>query len=173
MLITLDVEHEAALRALVADFRAADEEQTIALYFGLDWPIEQVVHQVAAWARGDALAEHVPRSVRFWQEEGQLLGVLSLRHHLTERLRQLGGHIGYAVRPSARRRGVATRMLAAGLIEARARGIERVLVTCDPANVGSALTIERNGGVVEDEIEHPSLGRRVRRYWIGPSPDAP
>jgi hypothetical protein len=42
--------------------------------------------------------------------------------------------------------------------------MERVLITCDDANVASARTIERNGGVLED-LRDTWLGR-TRRYWI-------
>ena len=42
--------------------------------------------------------------------------------------------------------------------------MDRVLLTCDEDNVASALTIERNGGVLED-VRDTDLGRK-RRYWI-------
>ena len=92
------------------------------------------------------------------------LGAISLRHRLNEFLLRAGGHIGYGVRPSARGRGLATWALGAVLPQARARGIDRVLVTCDDDNIASARTIERNGGVLED-VRDTELGR-TRRYWI-------
>jgi len=64
------------------------------------------------------------------------LGAISLRHTLNDFLLRAGGHIGYGVRPSARRRGLATWALGAVLPEARALGLERVLVTCAPARSG-------------------------------------
>ncbi|MEZ4475194.1 MAG: GNAT family N-acetyltransferase [bacterium] len=115
----------------------------------------------------------MPGSTLFWEEDGALLGVLGLRHRLNARLRFFGGHIGYAVLPSARRRGLATRMLAAGLIEARARGIAGVLLTCAPDNLGSIRAIERNGGVLEAEEYFAPEARLVRRYWIGPAEPLP
>ena len=92
------------------------------------------------------------------------LGAISLRHTLNDFLLRAGGHIGYGVRPSARRRGLATWALGAVLPEARALGLERVLVTCDDANAASARTIENNGGVLED-VRETELGQ-TRRYWI-------
>ncbi len=71
----------------------------------------------------------------------------------------MGGHIGYDVRPSARRRGHATAMLAAVLARVQAMDVDPVLVTCDLDNVASRRVIESNGGVVEDEVE----GRL--RFW--------
>lgn len=48
---------------------------------------------------------------------------------------------------------------------ARDRGMERVLVTCDDDNIGSARTIERCGGVLEDK-RLSREGVPKRRYWI-------
>ncbi|MDF8263120.1 GNAT family N-acetyltransferase [Luteipulveratus flavus] len=105
----------------------------------------------------------VPASL-YWivddAEPGRVLGSLSLRHELNEFLLNEGGHIGYGVRPSARGRGVATAALRASLDEARALGLERVLVTCDDDNEASRRTILGGGGVLEDVRN----GRE--RYWI-------
>ncbi len=97
-------------------------------------------------------------------EDDEYLGAISLRHTLNDFLLRAGGHIGYGVRPSARRRGLATWALRAVLPEARALGLDRVLVTCDDANAASARTIESNAGVLED-VRQTELGR-TRRYWI-------
>jgi predicted acetyltransferase len=72
----------------------------------------------------------------------------------------MGGHIGYLVRPSARRQGHATAMLAAVLPHARAPGIDSALVTCDVDNVASRKVIMANGGVLEDELD----GKL--RFWV-------
>ncbi|MFD9226025.1 GNAT family N-acetyltransferase [Streptomyces sp. NPDC060064] len=97
-------------------------------------------------------------------EHDTYLGAIDLRHYLNAILFEAGGHIGYSIRPSARRRGLATWALGAVLPQARALGLDRVLVTCDDDNIGSARSIERNGGVVED-VRSTSLGVK-RRYWI-------
>jgi predicted acetyltransferase len=91
---------------------------------------------------------------------------LSIRHELNEWLRTIGGHIGYDIRPSRRREGLGKRQLALGLAEARALGLERVLLTCDADNVGSRRIIEGNGGVLEDEMEDPATGKVKLRFWI-------
>jgi len=97
-------------------------------------------------------------------EDDTYLGAISLRHALNDFLLDAGGHIGYGVRPTARRRGLATWALRAVLPNARSLGLTRVLVTCDDENVGSARIIESNGGVLED-VRDTDLGR-TRRYWI-------
>ena len=89
-----------------------------------------------------------------WLIDGdEFLGRIGVRHRLTPFLLEVGGHIGYDVRPSARRRGHATAMLRDALMVARDLGIERALLTCDVGNVASRAVIEGAGGVLEDERE--------------------
>src|SRR5688572_26709861 len=72
----------------------------------------------------------------FWLVDAndEIVGVSNLRHRLTDSLLRFGGHIGFGVRPSARRRGYATELLRATLVEARGRGLRRVRVTRDQRN---------------------------------------
>lgn len=95
---------------------------------------------------------------------GRIVGVIQLRHDLTPHLREVGGHIGYSVRPSEEGKGCATEMLRLCLEEARKLGLPKVLITCDEDNIGSARVIEKNGGVLED-IRATSEGSK-KRYWI-------
>ena len=96
--------------------------------------------------------------------DGRIVGMIDLRHRLNDFLAKIGGHIGYSVRPDERRKGYAKTMLRLVLNEARERGIDRALVTCDDDNIGSARTIEANGGVLECVAQHD--GETIRRYWI-------
>ena len=99
-----------------------------------------------------------------WMADGdEYLGRITLRHELTDALLTWGGHIGYSVRPSARRRGHASAALRRVLQVAHDRHIDPALVTCDLDNVGSRRVIEGAGGVFEDVRE----GKR--RYWIATS----
>ena len=96
----------------------------------------------------------------------RLLGVAKLRHTLNPTLEDIGGHIGYSIRPSERGKGYGTLILALTLERARALGLSRVLITCDTANIRSARVILRNGGVLTSEGYSAARGARVSRYWI-------
>lgn len=97
--------------------------------------------------------------------DGQLVGRVSIRFELNAFLATRGGHIGYAVIPAYRRRGYATAILKESIVIARNEGVSPVLVTCDDDNTGSAKTIERCGGVLEDTVFGDD-GVAFRRYWI-------
>ncbi len=114
------------------------------------------------------VAEGRVHATDWWIADGDTyLGAISLRHRLNDYLLRIGGHIGYHVRPSARKRGLATWALGEVLLHARARGLDRVLITCVDDNIASARTIERHGGVLQD-VRDTDDGR-LRRYWIDSS----
>jgi predicted acetyltransferase len=128
--------------------------------FGL-WPSDEVESSAgfAAWVARLAGQSHA--TCRWIVEGDELLGGIALRHEFDD----LRGHIGYGIRPSARRRGLASWALAEMLVEARVTlGLDRVLIPCLADNTASARTIERNGGILEEILETDN--GPVRRYWI-------
>ena len=108
----------------------------------------------------------VPDSTFFCLDEDRniIVGAVNIRHYLNESLLLNGGHIGDGVRPSERRKGIATKMIALALEECKKLGIEKVLMVCNKENIGSAKSIQNNGGILEDKIEVD--GVVVQRYWI-------
>lgn len=110
--------------------------------------------------RGVRIRWNVPSTI-FWYVSGEhYLGTLVVRHRLTPELAEAGGHIGYHVVAPWQRRGHATRMLAAGLLECGRLGLGRVLLTCAPENEASRRVILANGGVPDGR------GRGEDRFWI-------
>lgn len=98
-------------------------------------------------------------------EDGErLVGMIDIRHRLNDFLLKCGGHIGYSIRKSERRKGFATEALRLGLNVCKELGVNEVLVTCDKENVGSAKTVIKNGGILENEVQD---GETItQRYWI-------
>ncbi|MFE5207787.1 GNAT family N-acetyltransferase [Streptomyces sp. NPDC056600] len=107
---------------------------------------------------------------RWIVEGGQVLGGIALRQGHDDHILQFG-HIGYGIRPSSRRRGLAGWALGRMLGEAWKLGMERVLLVCERDNLASARTIERIGGVFEG-IRETEDGP-VRRYWFRLPPPVP
>ncbi|MEU4194682.1 GNAT family N-acetyltransferase [Kribbella sp. NPDC026611] len=145
--------------------------RSIAGPFEEDWTREQaadpaefarLVEAIKTEADPDTeLPDDLVHQTVLWFVDGdEFLGRLSIRHWLTAALNEVGGHIGYCVRPSARRRGYATQMLVQSLPVAAALGIDPALVTCDADNAGSRKVIEAAGGELEDE-RHGKL-----RFWV-------
>jgi len=102
----------------------------------------------------------------FWlvNEDDIIVGVSNLRHELNDKLLAGGGHIGFGIRPSYRKRGYATKILELSLIEAQKRDIEKALLTCDKINIASKKTILKNNGVFGEETLYK--GMLVLKYWI-------
>jgi len=99
------------------------------------------------------------------EERNIIVGTVNIRHWLNEELLKDGGHIGDGIRPSERKKGYATKMIALALEECKKLNINRVLMVCYKDNIGSAKSIINNGGVLENEIIYED-GTIDQRYWI-------
>ncbi|WP_404289567.1 GNAT family N-acetyltransferase [Glutamicibacter arilaitensis] len=160
-----------------------EDQQGASVFFAekFDWDLEKP-EDFACWvALLNELSDDtilppqgfVNQSTLWLERDGHYLGAVSLRHELiNDALKQVGGHIGYGLRPSARGAGLAKRALGEMLEISRRRGLEEVLLTCADSNIASARTIESCGGVLEricpvEEIAEPfGLHEPQRRYWI-------
>lgn len=124
--------------------------------------------RLSACARGEGIPEgFVPHSTYWLVHNGtEVVGVSNLRHRLTDALRFEGGHIGFGVRPTARRRGFANELLRHTLAQARALGVHEAWLTCDKTNTASIQTILRNNGILVSEEFIPKHAEIVQRYRI-------
>ena len=148
-------------------FLHADEQpygsSSIQNFDSLDEWFEKVnIQEVGEKLQGN----RVPSSQFLSFEKGELIGFVNIRHRLNEELLRESGHIGYSVHPDKRRQGYATKQLKLALGEAQKLGLKKVLITCDKSNVGSAKTIQKVGGVLEDEVASSHTSEIVQRYWI-------
>ncbi len=108
----------------------------------------------------------VPQT-EYWLVEGsRYIGTISIRHRLNKLLREWGGHIGYAVRPSERKKGYGTLMLRLVKAKAKKLGLKKVLLTCDETNTGSMKVIQHNGGIYYGQIPQTTEHPAKKRYWI-------
>jgi predicted acetyltransferase len=154
--------------SLVAEFRERGEPYVpFTLKYSTD-DFGAFLARLKACSEGSELEKGFVAHTTYWLvvDDQHVVGVSSLRHELTDSLRREGGHIGYGIRPSMRRRGYATLILAQTLLRAKALGITRALVTCDKGNVGSARTILKNGGIFHSEERLPGHEDVKQRYWI-------
>ena len=140
----------------------------------VDMPIPEVAKNFSAYvkrvknlAKGIGLVkDYVPETV-YWLIYGKkFIGRASIRHSLTKHLRLIGGHIGYEVRPSERKKGYGKRILELALLKAKKLGIKKVLVTCNATNIASRKIIEYCGGVLEDSRSQGKGKPRKLRFWI-------
>ena len=168
------VEVHRSFLAAMAEFRAegrggADDHSTVGAdhrSWAAEWESPEAFARYVASLRAEALEETprkpgwVPQTTLWWVDGAEYLGRVGIRTRLTPALRERGGHIGYDIRPTARRRGHATAMLRAALPVARRLGLAEVLLTTDPDNVASQKVIRANGG------ELAEAGAATYYFWI-------
>jgi predicted acetyltransferase len=166
-LIRPAAEHRSEFLAMVEEYREAGELYHHADRQRLADDFTGYVGRLEATSRGSGLPPgHVPWTTLWLVRDRTIVGTSRLRHTLTPDLEQEGGHIGYDIRPSERRKGYGTLILTLTLDKAKELGLKRALLTCDRDNVASARVIERNGGQLAGVGPSPETGRPVSRYWI-------
>lgn len=116
--------------------------------------------------KGKADKQYASQTAYFAVDENdRLIGGVSIRHYLTIDGYNFGGHIGYGVRPSERKKEYGTEMLKLALEEAKRLKIYKVLLACLETNIGSNRVIQKCGGVFENKVKD-SDNSIINRYWI-------
>ena len=112
--------------------------------------------------------ERVPANTYFLIRESnqRIIGMINIRHILNDFLLEQGGHIGYAIRPTERKKGYGTLMLKLGLERCKELSINKVLLTCDKINIPSAKVIQKNNAILENEVFSEVFSQVIQRYWV-------
>ncbi|KGM44670.1 GNAT family N-acetyltransferase [Neobacillus niacini] len=128
---------------------------------------EEMVQFLKDNEQGHNLREGWVPDSTFWliNQDKRIVGAVNIRHQLTPFLLNRGGHIGYGIRPSERRKGFATKLLSLSIEKAKELGIRKALVVCDEDNTGSFKTIINNGGIPDSDFIEED-GNIVKRFWI-------
>ena len=110
----------------------------------------------------------VPALTYFYvrEEDDRIIGMINIRLALSDFLREEGGHIGYSVRPTERRKHYATDMLKAGVEVLNTIGINEVFVSCDKENLASSGTILNNGGRLIKEKYSETFKEMIQMYAV-------
>jgi predicted acetyltransferase len=162
------VEFERAFLAMLADFELNDPENAT-FYAPAREDFEKYVQSLIDEERGVNLkANYVPCSHRWLLSRAQqVVGVARVRHRIdTLFLTENGGHIGYDVAPSSRRKGYGHRAFAVALVEARRLGLPRVLMYASEQNLASRAVIERGGGILEGVSFSDFWQEQLCKYWV-------
>jgi predicted acetyltransferase len=160
-------EDEQSFRTAVEEFKREAPPWQFAFGFDDSITFSAYVNQLAGHPRGVGVPESfVPNTFFVGVVDGVIVGRLSLRHSLNDFLSRVGGHVGYGVVPSQRRRGYATEMLRQAIPICASLGIPSALITCDEHNVVSRKVIETCGGIFEGMIDCQDSGIPKRRYWL-------
>lgn len=157
--------HRSAYKDMLGEWRLAEEPTSPGkLFAGRDFDeFLAIVHAEPT----EPDPAKVPAHLYFLAdtERLKLFGAVQIRHHINHpNLIETGGHIGYGICPSERRKGYATKMLGLAIDKAKSIGLTKVLITCKDTNVGSWKAIESNGGIFERTTNDE--GQLARRYWI-------
>lgn len=168
-LILPAAEHQTAANEFKREFFTAGETviNGSALFDQMEYPTwlqrtEQYRHQETVGS--DWVLSSTFFAVR--KNDRKIIGIVDIRHHINHPfLQEYGGHIGYAVRPSERKKGYATQILELALRYAQEIGIAEVMLGCYTDNQGSIKTIVNNGGVLAQEKPYTD-GKPMYIYQI-------
>lgn len=104
--------------------------------------IDNYFKQVANNAKGINLKQGYVPSTTFWLlDDDDWVGSFSIRHQLTPKLEQMGGHIAVNISPKYRGKYSSFVGIKKCMVKAHKLGLKRVLMTCDENNRASFRAI--------------------------------
>ena len=100
------------------------------------------------------------------KDDNKIVGTINIRWNLSEKMLKFGGHIGYGIRPTERRKGYNKIQLYLVLLEAQKLNLDKVMLDCSVDNLGSDKTIKALGGILERCELDESDNTMTNVYWI-------
>jgi predicted acetyltransferase len=166
-LVTPSMEHNAAYNEMLLEFEKVGERISPGALKPRGMDYASWLRNLEIYKNRETCPSHFATSETYFlvNKYNKIFGAISIRHELNEELRKFGGHIGYGMLPTKRRRGYAKVMLKMALQKCENLGIKQVLITCNKDNIASAKTIIANGGALENELMEDN-GNIVQRYWV-------
>ena len=168
-LVKPDIKYKEQYIEMIKEWESTGEKIIPSSIKNADYTeFEKMVKDFEDRANGIGLVDNQVPASTLWaydDETDKIFGAVNIRHKLNETLIKNVGHIGDGVRPSERRKGYATEMIRLALGECKKMGITKVLMVCHKDNIGSARSIQKNGGILENEIPAEN-GKIDQRYWI-------
>ena len=174
ILVKPSIEHKKQAINFIEEVEKADIDTDIryAGFSGLQKyrnNYEEWLNEIERYSKKETIPEGlVPADVFFSvrKVDNKVVGIINIRHELNEYLYRYGGHIGYSILPSERRKGYAYKQLMLALKYCKSIHINRVLITCLDYNIGSSKTIEKSGGTLENIVKNEQKNKIYKRYWI-------
>ncbi len=100
------------------------------------------------------------------KDDNKIVGTINIRWNLSEKMLKFGGHIGYGIRPTERRKGYNKIQLYLVLLEAQKLNLDKVMLDCFVDNLGSDKTIKALGGILERCELDEADNTMTNVYWI-------
>ena len=100
------------------------------------------------------------------KNDNKIVGTINIRWNLSEKMLKFGGHIGYGIRPTERRKGYNKIQLYLVLLEAQKLNLDKVMLDCSVDNLGSDKTIKALGGILERCELDEADNTMTNVYWI-------
>ena len=116
----------------------------------------------------DKSINRVPRKtfLLIRKDDNKIVGTINISWNLSEKMLKFGGHIGYGIRPTERRKGYNKIQLYLVLLEAQKLNLDKVMLDCSVDNLGSDKTIKALGGILERCELDEADNTMTNVYWI-------
>ncbi len=112
--------------------------------------------------------QRVPALTYFYirEDDDKIIGMINIRLALNDFLKKEGGHIGYCIRPTERKKHYATDMLNSALKVCDTLGIKEIILTCDKINLASSNVIKNCKGELVAEFYSDTYKEDIQKYII-------